>query len=919
MPPVTPLPPPSHDPSPWRALAFAALGYAYIALVTGAMLALVVAGWRYDLGALVFIPAGLLFSIVAALWLSNPVPPGIPLAREQAPALFRAMDRVRGRLRAPEADVVLLTEELNAAVLERPRLGIPWWPRRYLMVGLPLLHALPADEVEAILAHEFAHLSRDHNRVQRWLVRALDAWITLGVGLRATRSWGALFFTPFIRGYVPRLERLAQAASRAHELESDRLAARVVGPEVAGRALLRLRASTHRLENEVLPALLADSWTLESPPADLFGRLLRALVQPPREDARDALLRTVLAEHTLHGDSHPSLSERLRSLGQSPSAAALARDAAPAAETLLGPSFPPEHAATVGEVWGKLVEPLWAQAHADARVCRHAEAAAGAAGAGDGAAARDARWARARWAAQCEPPAEAVPLLRAVLAEVPRHHEAAVTLATLLVAGDDADAVEEGLRLLEREADRDSVSALTAVGVLQRQYARLGREAGLRRAQRREEELRQASFRRVGEQAVLEAGDTLRPYPLAGATREALVRALERHPEVTEAFLVEKRAKHLGGTPMLVLAVHLHAPWFRPSWGPRAMKVCQALVAEFHVHEAADRLVAPVDRRTALLRRLRALPGATLYRREGGVPAAPAVAEWSAPSRLGRVAWSRWLVGGAVALVIAGGVLAAVTDEDGGVDTRAKAVRKLPALRAEARDHPDDGDAQAALAWALLRAGRTAEARPVVERAAALNPSDSRLQNALGWVLSVEDRFAESVPPLRRAIALDPGFAEARHNLGRSLYRLGRFAEAEHAFRSALRLRPGAAALHTALGSVLVEQRRLAEAEQSFARAVELDSTWIEGLGGVAITQLQQGRISDAVASYRRAVAIIPGEPLLWAELGHALHLAGDYGASAAAFDRVEQLDPGYFARDSYRAGMRAASRAGHAYQAPEP
>src|SRR3712207_7014942 len=57
----------------------------------------------------------------SSVWVAIPRPEGRRVTREEAPRLFRAVDRARGQLRAPEADVVLLSMELNASVLERPR------------------------------------------------------------------------------------------------------------------------------------------------------------------------------------------------------------------------------------------------------------------------------------------------------------------------------------------------------------------------------------------------------------------------------------------------------------------------------------------------------------------------------------------------------------------------------------------------------------------------------------------------------------------------------------------------------------------------------------------------------------------------------------------------------------------------------
>lgn len=144
---------------PPRVLLFALLGYLYIAVLIAAMVLLAVLLIRLDAGTLIIFPAGLLFIILFSLSVAIPRPQGRRVTREEAPLLFRAIDRARGQLRAPEADVVILSTDLNAAVLELPRFGGLGPPVRYLVLGMPLLHGLAEDEARAILAHEFAHFS----------------------------------------------------------------------------------------------------------------------------------------------------------------------------------------------------------------------------------------------------------------------------------------------------------------------------------------------------------------------------------------------------------------------------------------------------------------------------------------------------------------------------------------------------------------------------------------------------------------------------------------------------------------------------------------------------------------------------------------------------------------------------------------
>src|SRR5262249_43481952 len=94
----------------------------------------------------------LVAAILRSLWVHVPEPPGMGLEREQAVPLFLEIDRLRTRLGVPRFHRVILTDDLNAAVVQVPRLGIFGWQKNFLMIGVPLMLVLPPEEFQAVLA-----------------------------------------------------------------------------------------------------------------------------------------------------------------------------------------------------------------------------------------------------------------------------------------------------------------------------------------------------------------------------------------------------------------------------------------------------------------------------------------------------------------------------------------------------------------------------------------------------------------------------------------------------------------------------------------------------------------------------------------------------------------------------------------------
>jgi tetratricopeptide (TPR) repeat protein len=82
----------------------------------------------------------------------------------------------------------------------------------------------------------------------------------------------------------------------------------------------------------------------------------------------------------------------------------------------------------------------------------------------------------------------------------------------------------------------------------------------------------------------------------------------------------------------------------------------------------------------------------------------------------------------------------------------------------------------------LFKAGRFAEAIPVLNRAAELEPGSASIHHLLGAAYFYEGQMGASEAALRRAIAANPTHPQTHASMGYTLYALGRFEEAGRAF-----------------------------------------------------------------------------------------------------------------------------------------
>lgn len=464
---------------------------------------------------LLLAPFGLMFAL-PALWFGSPLlaaagavgflvmawvvqpgraaPPQL-LSREAAPELYRMADDVAARVQAPRPHAIALDDEPNAGALELNRGFSLRTTRRVLVLGRPLLALLDAPALEAVVAHEFGHFSRQHGRLGHWLYRTRLAWMAYIEDSAAdaqASAWERAGIA-FGQRFVPWFVRASFAQARRDEYEADALAAQACGADALARALQQVHALAMRW-HATRDALRLD---LQRRHAEPPGDALLQLAQRLREDNASAA-----PDADADGDdadphaTHPSLSARLQALRVAPQPAAWPPPEACAGAAWLGPRWPAEAvdtrwtSAAARQAWHcghvllqQLPQPPEPGSDEAARYHQALQQLQ----AGDAAAARAQLDALLK-----DAPAWGVPVRRAWA-----EHATAF-----------------GLSAVEREENQ---------ALLQRAHER--REAAA-------EQMREA--RRKG---------TVGPPPLSGAARAALAEALAAHPALQAAWCVGLQAQ----------------------------------------------------------------------------------------------------------------------------------------------------------------------------------------------------------------------------------------------------------------------------------------------------------------------------------------------------------------------------------------
>ncbi|MEH2151887.1 M48 family metallopeptidase [Nostoc sp.] len=220
------------------------------------------------------------------------------------------------KLKAPRFHHILLTNDFNAAVVQIPRLGLLGWQQNYLIVGLPLMLALPPEQFRAVLAHELGHLSGNHSHFSGWIYRQRETWYRILKGLQQSgHDLSLLIFQLFLIWYIPFFNAYSFVLARMDEYEADRCAVDLTGEQNIAKALISFQVKFRFLERYFWSSIYKQIQTEIEPPKMTYMDMKQALSQRLHQEITSTYLSEALSEKTNNADTHPCLTDRLKALG----------------------------------------------------------------------------------------------------------------------------------------------------------------------------------------------------------------------------------------------------------------------------------------------------------------------------------------------------------------------------------------------------------------------------------------------------------------------------------------------------------------------------------------------------------------------------------------------------------------------------
>ncbi|MDZ8185865.1 MAG: M48 family metalloprotease [Nostoc sp. ChiSLP02] len=600
----------------------ATLGYVYIFLVLAVTLALLIgivflmlnarSVHASSVKALLFLVAFALV-LVRSLWVSFPPPTGLPLYPKDVPNLYSLTNEISSKLQAPRFHHILLTNDFNAAVVQRPRLGLLGWQQNYLILGLPLMLALSPEQFRAVLAHELGHLSGNHSRFHGWIYRQRETWYRIIKGLRESGnqvSWA--IFERFLIWYVPFFNAYSFVLARMNEYEADRCAVELTGEQNVAETLINVEVKARFIQRYFWSGIYKQVETEIEPPRMTFTAMKQALSQRLNQEITSIYLMEALKQKTNNADTHPCLADRLKALKYISN---IQEEAIfPPVETSAAQKFLDRKLENFieyfSQVWREEIAAPWRQKYIERQNLlatlkdlnnkyKKQELSP------------EEATERAFLTFNFEGEEAAIPLLKEIIHLDAHHTSANYLLGQILIRQQNA----AGIEYIERAIEENSDIVLEGYQIIYSFLQKQGKVNEAKSYLQRAESYYDLILKAQQERSNVREKDKFEPHTASDIEVNKLRHQLSRYPQVISAYLVQKNLQYFPEKPLYVLALKREVTFLEGIQEPDHSKLVNSLLQENEF--LGNVFIFILNSHLNMEKKLKVIPNSMIYHKKG--------------------------------------------------------------------------------------------------------------------------------------------------------------------------------------------------------------------------------------------------------------------------------------------------------------
>lgn len=423
------------------------------------------------------------------------------------------------------------------------------------------MYALSLEQFKAVLAHELGHLSGNHTRFSAWIYRIRKTWMQIYDKFHQTNedtesgwvSVTSVVFKLFLNWYWPAFNAYSFILARMNEYEADRCSAQLTSAQNAAETLINVEIKGHFINSDFWPTFYKQVEHEPKPPGNAYSSMLTVLKRPIDEEQTNQWLEQALVQETNYADTHPCLTDRLKSLGYLTTKSKVLPQPATAqisaAEYLLGNSLH-QFSQQFDQDWQIAEETPWRHRYAYLKETKGKLQALGKKAQVQTLNQQEA-WERAYYTLELQGTEAALPFLQDLLKIEPNHARANYLIGELFLSQDN----ESGIAYIEKAIAQRTDWVIEGCDLVSGFFGRQAKTQEAQEYRKRAEQHYQLLLKAQQERADVSKSDSFKSHTLKESEVNELKQHLASYPQIKEAYLVEKVVKYFPEKRFCILGI----------------------------------------------------------------------------------------------------------------------------------------------------------------------------------------------------------------------------------------------------------------------------------------------------------------------------------------------------------------------------